>query len=287
MLCYFLMLKKLILLSIFTMAAFTEAASYPLKSVYVDTPFPIDDVLQTFAPGNECYSEFIQKEGKLIVLNVNDPNPDRFVILPGDDIRISCSAGWCRSQTAYLIFSMYEGICLLPPHGTRYFFDSIGRDERNRSMKGESGHDEFKECFGFKKALRIGHKEFIHLRNLTTLPPETVAKITAFYNDNYFGPKSKDPSTERIVYITFAANAHAIMYRLNQTNDSLKKHILVCIDSDDYMSNPLPEWNTYPRSMVSYANFAKLLLKFFDFSQLELKKFPNEDPYIKLKKIIF
>lgn len=263
-----------------------EQAVYPVKGYYDNTPFRVDETLQEIKPGKDCLEEFNEKGGSLVVINPNSEKIEKFTVKPGDDVRISCSAGWCRSQTAYLIFEMFDGIKNSLPHGTRYFFDPIGKVQWDRTIQAEKDHDEFETCFGFKRALRVGHKEFIHLREKKKISPELLAQVTGFYDDHYFGPKSADPDTQRVVYITFAANAHAILYRLNQTNQNLDKHIVVCIDIDDFMTHPLAKWNTYPKSALAYANFAKILMNFFDFSELKFKKFEGKDPYKRLKQIV-
>lgn len=257
---------------------------YTVKGHYKNTPFRVDDDLEKVISGEECFNEFKSKKGRIIVLNPNDEQIEKFVVKPGDDIRIGCSAGWCRSQTAYLIFQMFDGIKLLPPHGTRYFFDTPGGIVLwSKNLVHEVANDEFFECFGVAKANRVGEKEFAHLRYMQPVPQELLDKATAFYDAHYFGPESVDPQTKRVVYITFAINAHAILHRLNQTNTNLERHVVVCLELEDFISSPPKRWNTYGRSTVGYTKFAKLLMKFFDFSQLELKK---EAAGMKIKQIV-
>lgn len=263
---------------------------YPLKGKYVETPFRIDETLQTIQTGKSCMEEFEQKQGTLIVINLNNGTEKKFVVQPGDDVRISCSAGWCRSQTTYFIFEMFDGIINRNPHGARDYFDPItGKAQWDKNIQKENELDEFETCFGLKKAQRIGHKEFVDLRNSTNPSQETLAKIKEYYNKYYYGPESTDSHSKRIVYITFAANAHAILYRLNQTNNDLSRHTVVCLDLDDYITCPLQHWNTYPRSVVGYTNYAQLVMKFFDFSCLKPKEpsVNQKDPYERIKNILW
>lgn len=271
--------------------AVNAAVRYPidtLKGSYQNTPFRVDETLQQIQAGKDCQDEFKKKGGTLIVFDPNADDINKFVVKPGDDVRIGCTAGWCRSQTLHLIFEMFDGIMNRKPHGTRYFFDTAwGKPQWNKNIQSEAGLDEFESCFGLKKADRVGHKEFSHMRNSIDVSPETIREVQEFYDQHYFGPQSFDSNSKRIVYITFAANAHVILYRLNQTNQDLSKHILICIDVDDYMTNPLAEWNTYPRSVKAYTKCAQHFMSFFDFSQLELKKPPKNqaDPFEKVKSI--
>lgn len=283
-------LLTIFILSVFINLNADEKINYPQIGVYKDTPFRIDETLEKIASGKSSKEEFEQKKGTLIVYNPNDLPENKFVVEPGDDVRISCTAGWCRSQTLYLIFKMYKGITLLNPHGTRDYFDpSIGKAQWNKNIQKENELDEFEACFGLKKAKRVGHDQFDHLRGNINVGEEMFPEFTKFYNENYFGPESKNPLAKRIVYITFAANAHAILYRLNQTNEDLSNHVLVCIDTDDYISKPIKEWETFPKSIVGYTKFAKLIMNFFDFSHLEFKDTPGgqPDPFELVKKIVF
>jgi hypothetical protein len=208
-----------------------------------------------------------------MVINPADDTSTIFTVKPGDDIRISCSAGWCRSQSLYQIFNHYQGITNRAPHGTRDYLDpATGKAKWTVNLEKEGLSDEFADHFGVSKTLRIGHVEFAHLRDNLTPPQDLLEQVTDFYNKNYYGPESYDSDTNRIVYITFAANAHAILYRLNQTNTDLSRHTVVVIDLDDYITSPLTEWNTYARSVKAYQNYETILKPLFDFSLLQKKQ---------------
>lgn len=244
---------------------------YPLKGRYLDTPFRIDESIQLIQSGKSSKEEFESKNGTLLVINPSDASHRVFTVTPGDDIRISCSAGWCRSQTLYQIFNAYQGIINRAPHGTRDYLDpATGKAKWTVNLEKESLSDEFELYFGVPKVLRVGHAEFEHLRNNLNPSQDTLEGVTGFYNKNYYGPESVDSDTNRIIYITFAANAHAILYRLNQTNADLSRHTVVVIDLDDYITSPLPQWNTYARSTKAYQNYERILRPLFDFSLLQI-----------------
>lgn len=245
---------------------------YPLKGRYNETPFRIDEQIEKIQTGKSAQEEFESKQGTLIVLNPADGTDTTFTVQPGDDVRISCSAGWCRSQTLFHIFEKFDGIINHPPHGARDYLDpATGIARWTVNLQKESQSDEFEKTFGVPKAPRFGHAEFSHMREELNPSEETLQEVTAFYNNHYYGPQSISPESTRTVYITFAANAHAILYRLNQTNTDLSHHTVVVIDLDDYITSPLEEWDTYPRSVVAYTNYAKILLPLFDFSKLSQK----------------
>ena len=96
---------------------------YPLKGMYNDTPFRIDESLEKIETGKSCKETFEQKHGTLVVLHPNKGEKQKFIVKPGDDVRVSCSAGWCRSQVTYLIFELFDGIINRNPHGARDYFD--------------------------------------------------------------------------------------------------------------------------------------------------------------------
>lgn len=267
------MSKKLITLLFFILIkvnmSLNATTHYPLKGRYLDTPFRIDESLEMIQSGKSCKDEFEAKQGKLIIINPADESPTVFTVVPGDDIRISCSAGWCRSQTLFQIFEKYQGITNRAPHGARDYLDpATGKAKWTVNLEKESLPDEFEDYFGVPKALRFGHEEFSHLRDNINPSQELLEKVSDFYNANYYSPESCDSESGRNVYITFAANAHVILYRLNQTNLDLSRHVVVVIDLDDYITSPLTEWNTYPRSTTSYKNYESILMGLFNFTLL-------------------
>ena len=100
--------------------------------------------------------------------------------------------------------------------------------------------------------------------------PQTLAVMSDYYNSHYYNPSL--PTGTRRVYITFAKNAHIHLYRLTQTNASLKNVIVLFFPLEDLINAPLPEWNTYPYSVKSYAKFAEMLIAYLDFSQLYARR---------------
>lgn len=263
-------IKTLILITSMVITMSINASPYPLKGRYLDTPFRIDESLEKIQSGKSCKEEFEGKQGTLVVISPDNDSHQVFTVVPGDDIRISCSAGWCRSQTLFQIFERYSEITKHAPHGVRDYIDpATGIARWTVNLEKENLPDEFEAYFGVPKVHRLGHAEFSHLRDTVVPSQDLLNEITEFYNKHYYSPESYDRETNRIVFITFAANAHAVLYRLNQTNSDLSRHIVVVIDLDDYITSPLPEWNTYPRSVEAYKNYEEILTPLFDFTLLQ------------------
>lgn len=239
-----------------------------------------DEDLQHHASSSleSVMAEFTSKGGTLVRLNQNDPTI-KALLLPNDVVYPACSFGFCRSQTLWSLLRDYDGnlslgkIVLFPPHATRYGFDPYnGKVNWHRITHENLAHvqtsDEF-ELWAFEaKAKRIGFDIFSHLWDEKNASVEQLEKIKAYYDENYYGPKSS-PSCQRRVYFSFDKNTHAILYRLNQTNQNLEKVIVYHFPLKDLVSFPLAEWNTFPLSYKAYHEFSKILLNSLDFSQLK------------------
>lgn len=88
--------------------------------------------------------------------------------------------------------------------------------------------------------------------------------MTKYYNTHYYHPDL--PQGSRRVYITFTKNAHTHLHRLNATNGSLKDVYVIVYPIEDLIAHPLPEWETYPRSLKTYQELASILIKYLNFS---------------------
>ncbi len=244
-----------------------EESYYPLKGSYVNTPFRVDETLEQNdeTKGKRCLETFIAKGGQFHHL---DPNRvDRFVLFPNDIVYPSCSAGYNRSQTLFVILSNFS-ITLFAPHATRLGFDPYN-DKANWHVNKEKD----KEADGFAKwanrerETRFG---FDHFKYLFDENPsiETLREIRKYFDDHYFGPSiGNEMKDRRRVYITFAQNAHVIIHRLNQTNEELNHVVVVSIDLDDYIGKPL-DANVGSNSEIAFAIFSQILMRLIDVTQL-------------------
>lgn len=233
----------------------------PLKGEYIHTPFRVDPYLQgQQILGKNCMDEFTQRGGKFIHLNPNYSD-NIFELHPKDEVYPSCTAGFCRSQTLWALLSPHENLTLFPPHATRYGFDPYnGAINWHKNLETELQEDEFPWHQG-KKAMRFGYDHFYDLIGSYEVDSSKLKEIRDYYNRHYFS----STTSFRRVYVTFAQNAHVILYRLNQANDQLDGTVVVSIDLDDYITRPLKEWNTTPRSAVAYQEFALILKKMISF----------------------
>lgn len=253
----------------------TSELRYPkIKGRYANTPFRIEERLEKSSntTGKKCLEEFKSKGGQLVVL---DPNThqydDRFVLLPQDIVYPSCTAALCRSQTLWTVLSLYsKNITLFPPHATRQGFDPYdGKSHWQENYEQDLEDDEFTLWNGAPKPIRFAYSEYSHLQRDEDPSYETLSELKEFHDKNYYGHEScKDAKDSRRVYITFSQNTHVILHRLNQTNPTFENLIVVSIDMDDFISNPLKEWHTLPRSVKTYENLAKILDDLIETSKL-------------------
>lgn len=239
---------------------------------YVDTPFKVDRDLQANpeTTGKKCMDAFLEKGGILHVLHPE--KEDKFALLPGDAVFPSCSGGFNRSQTLWMLLSSFaKDILLFPPHATRMGYDPYNdRINWHKNVVAESKPDEFEAFFKQKKVARFGFDRFDHLKEKTEVAAETIREIWDFYNAHYFGKESlpKDGLEQRRVYITFAGNTHVHLRRLFMANEKLSDVTLVSIDMEDLVGHPLPEWQAAPLSQTAYAKVLEIIRNFFDFSKL-------------------
>lgn len=210
------------------------------------------------------YDAFIEKGGTIIRLE-NDVPPFQFIV--GDVVFPACSGGNNRSQTLWAMLRPYESkITLNPPHATRYGFDSYnGIANWNRTLHLQK-NDEFILWSGFAKSPKLGWNVFKEWLSKDDATAEELAKMKEYYTRHYFNPPV--PEGARRVYITFAKNAHAHIFRLVETNKSLENVVLLVYPVEDLIHRPLPEWDTYPRSVKAYIELSKILKVYLDFSQL-------------------
>ncbi|MBA3237150.1 MAG: hypothetical protein H0T62_02220 [Parachlamydiaceae bacterium] len=250
-----------------------EAIKTPLqaKGKRIDgTPFSVEESLEDdfLMTGRKCVDRFIEKGGLFhsvnpFSLHENEKLP--FSILLNDEIRPSCSLGWCRSQVLFTKLSEFAPykITLLHPHATRYGFDPYN-DQVNWDE--ESVPDEFNAWSVKEKVTRIGYENLSEWKKLEEGHiPEDLKPIKEYY-DRYFTVDNENQN--RRVYITFAANAHVILKRLNEVNKKLDNVVVVHIDLNDLITSPHD--NLIPAlSVQAFAAFSLLLDNVLDLSALK------------------
>ncbi len=254
---------------------FTQSTSelrYPkLKGRYNNTPFRVEESLEkrTETTGEKCLEKFKSKGGELVVLDPNNPSIEKFELHPKDTVFPGCTAGLCRSVTLWTVLSPFsESITLFPPHATRQGFDPYNdKPHWQENYEFDLEDDEYAMWNNGPKPVRFAYEEYRHLQHISDPSPELLKELKQFHDDKYYGPSSADQGSRR-VYITFSVNTHAILHRLNQTNETLENVIVVSVDLDDYISTPLQEWNALPRSRKAYENLAKLLESLLDTTKL-------------------
>lgn len=209
-------------------------------------------------------ANFLAKGGTLVHL---DDNAKPYAFQPGDAVFPACSAANNRSQTLWALLQPYAGkILLMKPHATRYGFDPYNGQENWQRTKHFYADDEFAAWSGFKKSMKFGFDKFDGWLAKKDITKHELATLSKYYDEEYF--RSKLPQDAKRVYVAFAKNAHVHLYRLAQTNESLKNVIVVSVPLEDLIYHVVPEWNTDRRSKQAYANFADILIKYFDFSAL-------------------
>ena len=214
---------------------------------------------------HKVLAEFTAKGGIFVRMN-KDTAP--YPLAPGDRVFPACSGGNNRSQTLWNILLPYtDKITLMPPHATCYGFDPYnGRSNWQRTQHTYLD-DEFISWAGRPKSQKFGWDIFMELFSKEQASPEELARMLGYYNVEYYNP-TLSPGTRR-VYITFAKNGHIHLHRLSQVNTSLENVVVLLFPLEDLINHPLPEWNTYPRSLKTYVEFAKILKASLDLSRLE------------------
>lgn len=237
----------------------------PIHISETDNVKEIDNDLQQHKTSQleTVYAEFCKKGGTILRLDKDTPP---FQILPGDIIFPSCSGGNNRSQTLWNILRPYsDRITLNPPHATCYGFDPYnGKANWNRTTS--AADDEFFLWAHTEKSTKFGWDVFKNWLTKTEGTPEDLKMMHEYYDQYYYNPAVSP--TKRRIYITFAQNAHIHLYRLSQANDSLTNVTVLFFPLADLLKHPLPEWNTYPKSVKTYVEFAAILSAYLDFSQL-------------------
>lgn len=210
--------------------------------------------------------QFAEKGGTLIRLE-GDEKPFQFAM--GDLVFPSCSAGFNRSQTVWNLLRAYETkITLMPPHATRFGFDPYnGKVNWHRARFKPEKKDEFAAWSGVEKSPKLGWNRFADWPSESEATPAVLSKMRDYYDREYYNPDL--PEGTRRVYVTFAKNAHAHLYRLCQANESLEGVVVLFFPLEDFIAFPLSAWNTYSCSVRSYEEFSSLLKPYLDLSQLE------------------
>lgn len=215
--------------------------------------------------------EFLRRGGTLVRLG-NPSDGIAVQILPGDAVYPVCSAGFCRSQTLWVLLKPFnDKIVLFPPVGARYGFDPYnGKINWNFNIKFETVKDEFTLWAKEPKATRFGYREFGHWRGRETASQEDLRQVAEFFNKHFFGPESswKGNKGQRRVYLTFDRNTHVVLYRLIQNNENLNQVVVAHFPFRDLISEPPPEWNTVKNSAAAYEEYSKILKPLLDFSKL-------------------
>lgn len=213
-----------------------------------------------------CLETFLAKGGTLHHIPVDEPS---FSIQPGDAIYPVCSGGWRRSQTLFALLEPYKDqIVLFPPHAARYGWDPYN-GQINRyinEQREETELDEFALYFHKDKAVRVGFENEMAWKAIELNPtPETLAEISRYYDEHFYGPQSswEGKQGQRRVYVAFSVNAHVVLHRLVQANESLENVHLVACDLEDLITHPPAHLHTHKNSQVAYAHFISLLQELF------------------------
>lgn len=235
-----------------------------------------------------CLDTFISNGGTFLSFD-HFPRKEepRFTLYPDDAIYPICPGGLARSQALWAFFLPFKNkIVLFPPHAAIYGWDpydgefhpicpchlNFSNDQFSSYFKVEKPKYFASEMFTtwekIKKAFEASSlMNFLKTKN----PSEDISQITKYYDEHYFGPNSsyKEQTGKRRIYITFAQSTHVILYRLIQSNPSLKDVVLIHIDLEDIVANPCGSLNIIPRSQAAYAQLEKILEDIFDISRLK------------------
>lgn len=220
--------------------------------------------LNTASNLQTCLAEFTAKGGTIIRLE-GDTEP--FRLKRYDVVYPSCSGANNRSQTLWRLLSTFDGaIRLQQPHATRYGFDPYnGKVNWNRTHHIQKD-DQFKLWAGVNKSKKFGWHLFQDWLERDDASESDLSMMTEYYNTHYYNPGT--PENIRRIYITFAKNAHAHLYRLNQTNASLQNVFVLFYPLEDTIAHPLPDSGIQPRSIEAYEDLASKISKYLDCSQL-------------------
>ena len=229
-----------------------------------NVPFKQDEKLEAtrLFSAKRCFDAFVEKGGRLqSIHHPSEATAPLIQLNEGDIVYPVCSGGLCRSQTLWALLSSFtDKITLIPPHAARFGWDPYdGNIYRSLNYLHEIMPDEFSLCFGMEKALRFGfenHEEWLSIEESSS--SEGLKKISGFYDLYYFSPPQ---GKGRRVYITFSRNAHVVLHRLNQTNESLNNVLVIFIDIEDIITTPPEFLHTTPRSVKAYQHFSNIISK--------------------------
>lgn len=217
---------------------------------------------------------FFAKGGMLkVIKNCSATYHQSIQLLPNDIIYPICSGGFCRSQTLWALLKQYDSqVILYPPHAARYGWDPYN-DKINRfqNIAKEQVHDEFEQYFGFEKSVRFGFENTESWNSFEEQPSlENLQSISQYYNQHYYGSNNLPDEQKKLrrVYIAFANNAHVVLHRVNQANESLHNVLVIAINSEDIITTPPDFLMTSSRSKKAYAHFADLIYNLLDFQFL-------------------
>jgi hypothetical protein len=239
--------------------------------ISMDAFFKIEESLERHPRSSvkKCLQDFWQKGGVLQKIAGNS-----LIRFKADDaVYPICSGGWCRSQTLWALLRPFaDQLILFPPHAARYGWDPYnGQINRSHGYAKELVSDEFRAYFGTEKSLRFGFENNDKWAPVEQAPTEEGLKsISEFYNQNYFGKNSawQGKQGKRRLYIAFSNNIHVTLYRLIQSNVSLKNVWVLGIQADDLITHPPAFLNTSSRSKVAYENFVSFLSPLLDLDKL-------------------
>lgn len=226
--------------------------------------------------GKKVLEAFLAKNGTFHIIKPFDEEyeGEKIKILPGDAVYAACTGGFCRSQTLWaMLLTHKQSIILFPPHATRLGFDPYnGGVNWHKNDAKEEWPDSYNDYFKHPKAVRFGYSEFAKYKHLHEgeVSKDILKEIEDFYLQNYFGSDSawEGQKGKRRVYVAFAANAHVIMNRLNQSNADLSNVVVYYIESPDYISSPPADWGLKSRSFEAYEKYAGILEEILDVSSL-------------------
>jgi hypothetical protein len=208
--------------------------------------------------------KFLEKGGTIIRLEDYD---EPFQLQPGDTVFPACTAGHNRSQIVWKLLQPYaDKIILNKPHATQYGLDPFnGKANWNRPKK-PLVVDEFQLWAGSARQQKFGWDVFGEWTDKKEVSSEELHTLLDYYNREYYSLNT--PAEARKVYIVFAKNVHVHLHRLSQSNGTLENVVILYMPLEDFIHTPLPEWNTFPGSLKSYEEFAKIIGARLDVSKL-------------------
>lgn len=207
-------------------------------------------------PPDQVLAEFEAKGGVFVRME----NDTLFQLRQGDVVFPACSAGQNRSQTIWAsLLKFSDKITLMPPHATQYGLDPYNDQPNWLKAKEALSEEGFIAWAGLPKSEKFGWDLFPHFLEMKNPSQDNLSLLKDYFNKTYYHPEAY--LKDRRIYVTFQKNAHIHLFRLNQTNESLEKVVVLFFPLDDLIKHPLPEWETEPGSLKSYKELSKLILK--------------------------